>query len=188
TTLEVSTATLVSIAVTPTNPTIALGTTQHFTATGTFSDSATEDLTDSVTWGSSALGLAAVSNAVDSKGLVTSLAAGSATISATSGAVSGSTTLEVSTATLVSIAVTPTNPTIALGTTQHFTATGTYTDGSTQDLTDSVTWSSSSTIVATISNSANTKGRATTVLPGVTTIAATRGAVSGLTILTVTPI
>ena len=44
---------------------------------------------------------------------------------------------------LVSIAVTPANPSIALGTNQQFTATGTYTDGSTLNLTGSVTWSSS---------------------------------------------
>jgi len=42
----------------------------------------------------------------------------------------------------VSIAVTPANPTIAKGTTQQFTATGTYNDGSTQDITatERVSW------------------------------------------------
>jgi len=44
---------------------------------------------------------------------------------------------------LVSIAVTPNNPGIVVGTTQQFTATGTYSDNTTQDLTASVTWSSS---------------------------------------------
>ena len=38
-------ATLLSIAVTPANPSIATGTTQQFTATGTFSDNSTQNLT-----------------------------------------------------------------------------------------------------------------------------------------------
>ena len=36
---------------------------------------------------------------------------------------------------MASIAVTPTNPSIAKGLTEQFTATGTYTDSSTEDLT-----------------------------------------------------
>jgi len=58
----------------------------------------------------------------------------------------------VNPAALVSIAINPLAPTIALGTTQQFTATGTYTDGTAQDLTTVVTWSSSSATVAIISN------------------------------------
>ena len=44
---------------------------------------------------------------------------------------------------LVSIAVTPAKPSIAVGATQQFTATGTYGDGSTQNLTSTATWNSS---------------------------------------------
>ena len=58
---------------------------------------------------------------------------------------------------LVSIAVTPTNPSIVLGTTEQFTATGTYSDNSTRNLTTSVTWSSSAKSVATISNAGKIK-------------------------------
>ena len=52
--------------------------------------------------------------------------------------------------TLISIAVTPANPTIQTGATQQFTATGTYSDLSTQNITTQVTWASSPTGVATI--------------------------------------
>ena len=52
-------------------------------------------------------------------------------------------------ATLVSIAVTPANPSVANGLTQQFTATGTYTDNSTQNLTTVATWASANTGVAT---------------------------------------
>lgn len=186
TTLTVTAATLVSIAVTPTNPSVAKGLTQQFTATGTYTDSSTQDLTASVTWSSSDTSKATISNAGGSQGLATTLAAGSTTITATSGAISNNTTLTVTAATLVSIAVTPTNPSIAKGLTQQFTATGTYTDASTQDLTTSVTWSSSDTAKATISNAGGTRGLASSVAAGSPTITATSGAVSGNTTLSIT--
>ncbi len=186
TTLTVTAATLVSIAVTPTNPSIALGTTQQFTATATFSDGSTQNLTTTATWSSGTASTASISNAAGSKGLATPAAIGTTTVTATSGVVSDSTTLTVTAATLASIAVTPTNPSIALGTTQQFTATGTFSNGSTQNLTTSVTWSAGSTGVATISNAAGSKGLATPSAIGTTTVTATSGAVSGSTTLTVT--
>jgi hypothetical protein len=182
TALTVTPATLVSITVTPANPSIAKGTTRQFSATGTYSDYTTQDLTASVAWSSSDTGVAAIS----ASGLATSLAAGQTTISATAGSVSGSTALTVTPATLVSIAVTPVNPSIAKGTKQQFTATGTYSDNSTQNLTATVTWSSSNTGIATVSNAAGSNGLATSVATGTTTISATSGSESGSTTLTVT--
>ena len=85
--------------------------------------------------------------------------------------------------TLVSIAVTPANPSIISGTTQQFTATGTYSDGSRRNLTSTVTWSSSSTSVATI----NSSGLADGVGSGQTTIQASLDGIPGSTSLTVTP-
>jgi hypothetical protein len=87
--------------------------------------------------------------------------------------------------TLVSIAVTPTNPSIAKGLTQQFTAMGTFSDNSTQDITGSVTWSSLTTSVATIIAG----GLATCVGTGSTTIQAVSvsGSVTGSTTLIVSP-
>jgi hypothetical protein len=182
-TLTVTPATLVSIAITPAIQTIPLGTTEQFAATGTFSDGSAQDITGSVLWDSSDGSVATISNAAGSQGLATSAASGNSNISAASGSISASTTLTVSTATLVSIAVNPSAPSIALGTTQQFTATGTFTDGSTQDLTTSVTWVSSNTMVATVSSSALGSSLAT----GTATITATLGGIGGSTLLTVTP-
>ena len=53
-------------------------------------------------------------------------------------------------AVLQSIAVTPANPAVAKGLTQQFTATGTFSDNTTQNLTSQVTWASATTSVATI--------------------------------------
>ena len=174
------------MTVTPADASIADGTTQEFTATGLYTDASTQDLTTEVTWDSSDDEVATVSNADDSKGLATAVGLGSATVSATSGGVTGVTTLTVTDATLVSIAVTPADASIADGTTQEFTATGLYTDGSTQDLTTEVTWSSSDEAVATVSNAADSKGLATAAGAGITTVSATSGGVTGDTTLTVT--
>lgn len=73
--------------------------------------------------------------------------------------------------TLTSIAVTPANATNLVGATQQYTATGTYSDSSTQNITSQVTWTLSSTGVATI----NASGLATAVSAGSTTISAGLG-------------
>jgi uncharacterized protein YjdB len=175
-TLTVVAAHLLSIAVSPATPSIAVGTTQQFSAVGSFDDGSTQLLT-SVTWSSLAPGVATVTSA----GLATAVGTGSTTISATSGGVTGSASLTVSAATLVSIAVTPANSSMAVGTTKQFTATGSYSDSSTQDITLSVLWSSSTAATATINN----QGTATSVATGTSTITATLGSVSGSTQLTV---
>jgi len=177
---------LVSIEVSPTNPSIALGTKMQFTAMGIYSDTTSRDLTADVIWSSSSTTVATVGNAPDPSGLATSVAGGSTTIIATLSGVSGGTTLTTTAATLVSIQVAPTNPSIALGTTLQFTATGTYSDTTSQDLTAAVTWSSSSTTVATISNTVGSNGLATAVAVGPTTIIATLSGILGSTTLTVT--
>jgi len=186
TTLTVTAATLASIAVTPTNPSIVVLTTKQFTATGTFSDSSTQNLTTQVAWSSANTAVGTVSNTAGSNGLATSTGTGSTTITATLSGLSGSTALTVTAATLVSIAVTPANPSIVKGTKQSFTATGTYSNSTTQNLTASVTWNSSATSKATVSNASGTNGQASSVGVGSTTITATLGLISGNTILTVT--
>ena len=183
TTLTVNPATLVSIAITPAIPAIPLGTTVQFSATGTFTDGSTQNVTDTVQWSSDATSVATISNSSGSQGLASSAATGTANITATSGSVQGSTTLTVTTAALVSIAVTPANPTIALGTTQQFVATGTFTDGSTQNLTSTAAWSSDTPSSATI----NSNGLASSVAVGTATISATSNNIAGSTLLSVTP-
>jgi small neutral amino acid transporter SnatA (MarC family) len=92
--------------------------------------------------------------------------------------------------TLSSMQVSPATPSTTAGTTVQFTATGVYTHGShptqTQNITDSVTWSSSSPTVASI----NSSGLATPLSAGTTTITATMsssfGPVTGTATLTVT--
>jgi len=91
-------------------------------------------------------------------------------------------------ATLSSIAVTPASPNIALGDTQQFTATGTYSDGktsTTKDITASVTWSSDNTTIVTIGNISGSNGLAASLSAGTATITASLSGVSNTTHLTV---
>ncbi len=99
-----STPTLSKIEVTPADIGILLGRTVQLTATGTFSDGTTADLTSQVVWSSSATSTATVGT---STGVVRGVIAGTGTIltatSATTTSVSGTTTLAVQTTAAVSI-------------------------------------------------------------------------------------
>lgn len=120
-----------------------------------------------------------------SNGVARAKHVGTATITATWRGLSGSTVLTVSNANLVSIAVTPVGASASVGSTQQFTATGTFDDSHTQDLTLQVHWSSSSGAVATVSNTFSTRGLATALAPGSTNINASTGGISGFTPLVV---
>ena len=177
-TFTVTNAVLVSIAITPANPKVFLGTLNQFTATGTFSDQSTKDITGSVTWSSSNQSVASINGG----GLVTALALGSLTISATSSSITGSTAVTVQSSVLTSITIFPANGSIAVSTSEQFHALGNYSDGSVQNLTRQVTWASSNTAVEQIINGGMSRG----LTPGTTTISATLGTVTGSTPFTVT--
>jgi len=84
-------------------------------------------------------------------------------------------------AVLASIAVTPADSTLAKGLTRQFTAVGTFSDGSAQDLTEEVVWESTNTKVVVIGPT----GLARTLSMGMTTIRATRDGLTGSTNLTI---
>jgi hypothetical protein len=86
---------------------------------------------------------------------------------------------------LVSIAVSPAGPTVRVGITQPFFATGTFSDNSTELLSSS-TWNSSATSIATVSNDATDSGKLFAIASGTTTVSACTGSVCGSTTVTVT--
>ena len=182
-TLAVSSATVTAVTVTPVAPSVPNGLTQQFAATGTFSDGTTQILTDDVTWASSLLGVATISDTYGSKGLAQTqtVSVTPTKISATFGIVSGTADMTVTPAALKSIAITPASPSILTLSAGKLTAVGTYTDNTTSDITSQVTWSSSDTSVATISG-----GTATVLKSGSTTIGASLGTVSQSTSLKAT--
>ena len=203
TVLTITAPVLVSIAVTPATAKIYEGGTQQFTATGTFSDNSTQNLTSTVTWGTSNGAVATISTTGATAGLTTGVGGGGPIgISATYGSIVSTTTGGDGALTVVgitSIAVTPATPTVYLGdatstnpygstnNTTQFIATVNYADNSNAVVTTSANWSSATTTVATISNTTGTQGLATVLTAGTSTIMATYAGVSGTTVLTVSP-
>jgi hypothetical protein len=186
-------AALKSIVINPSAATnIPKGATQQFTATGTFSDNSTRDITTSVTWASDNTSAVTISNT----GLATAAASsGTAHISASmSGITSTTVTVTAQPAALKSIAVTDSSSLVVnVFATDQFTATGTLTDGTTQNLAASVMWSSSTPANATISGTGLATGvhSGTTMITasatGITSPAATLTVVAVLSTIAITP-
>ncbi|MEN0060441.1 MAG: Ig-like domain-containing protein, partial [Bdellovibrio sp.] len=176
--LTVTSAQLQTITVNPPQAAMPAGLSQQMTATGTYNDSSTADITHSVTWSSSNSSVATVSNLTGTQGLLNSVASGVTVVTATLGAYSGQAGISVSAATLTGLSISPTNPHVAKGFSQQFTATGTYSDSTTQDVTLSVSWNSSNSSIATISNTAGTQGKAEAKNTGTSIVSASLGNVS----------
>lgn len=191
--LNVSSATLTSIALLPTiaggttattlpaSTGVAIGSTLWFKAVGTFSDGTTQPINLASTWsitpndGSIAT--------VDKTGVVTGVAAGSATLKVQFGAVSKTAVLAVQN--LTSIAVTPGPASVAQGSAIPFDAVATLADGTKQDVTSSVTWISTTPATATISGAPGSAGWASGITKGTTTIAGILDSQWGISLLTV---
>jgi hypothetical protein len=178
--VTVDSASLKSLAVTPATSKVALGTTVHLSLTGTYSDMTTAVLTSNAAW-SSSNGYASVGNGTQA-GLVTGVKPGTSTITAKFGGLSAAAMANVTGAKLISLSLTPANPSTPSGNQMSFTATGAFSDGTQQVLTTQAAWSSSVTADATI----NTAGVASTFAVGSTTIKASLFGISATTALTVT--
>ncbi len=168
---------LSSIQITTPSTTVPLGATQGLTATGTYSDGHTHDLSDKVTWSSSADNVVTVS----SLGTVTGLTMGAAVVTATSGSVSSTIDLTVGPAALSQINISPSAPNTPPNTMQQLVAVGRYTDGTAREVNNLVTWSSSDESKVTIS----TSGLATALATGTPTVTATSANISGSATMTV---
>jgi len=125
---------LQTITVTPATPGILVNGTQQMTATGTYDDGSQKNLTGTSSWTSSDLTVATVTA---SGGLVTGVSDGTATIQATHGIVSGSTTVTVSLSGVTSITAAPSSQSAVTGTPFCLTATA---QPSGNDISTTATW------------------------------------------------
>ncbi len=175
--LTVTPVPVASVTVTPTSPSVATGQTVQLTATP--KDANGNPLSGRVvTWSSNNTSAATV----DGSGLVTGVAAGSATITATSEGKSGTSVVTVSVP-VASVTVSPAAASVQAGQTQQLTAT--LKDANGNVLTGrTVTWSSNNTTVATV----NGTGLVTAKVTGSATITATSEGQSGTASVTVTPV
>ena len=177
--VTVTAAAVTQIQITPLSAKVNKGLKKQLTATAIFTDSSTLDVTSTATWASLNAAVATVGNTDGSRGLVTGVADGTATISARFGGVTGLRSVVVGPGALTEIKVTPTGATVPKGGfTQPFKATGLFDDGSSSDLTSQVNWASSDTTKATISNAGNSRGVATSINAGASNITATLGSIS----------
>jgi uncharacterized protein YjdB len=165
--------------ISPINASIQPGTTQQFTATATFGDGSTGDVTSQVAWTSSNPAIATIS----SSGLATGITFGTVIISGNCQCYITNTNLFIGTqtSTITSIAVAPANAGVAVGSTQQFIATALSSSGTTSIITSVASWTSSNTAVATVSSS----GLATGVSAGTATITASSNGIQGTATLTV---
>lgn len=167
-----------SVTLSPTAPNVVIGTTQTLTAT--VKDQNGTVVTDRiVNWSSSATSIATVSQA----GVVTAVALGTATITATSEGKSGTSAVTVVPVPVASVVVSPSTNPLQVGQTVQLTTTIKDQNGTTVT-NRAVTWASSDNTIATV----NATGKVTAVAPGTATITATSEGKSGTATVTVTPV
>lgn len=164
---------IATMTISPTAIVSASGQTITMTASGTTVNGATKDVTSTAKWTSSNSGVATVS-----AGMVTTVGAGTATITATQDDGSASTAITIIASPLQTgssaITLTPNSPSVSTTQgTQQFKAVGNMQNGQTVDLTNVAQWSSSNTSVATISNTGlatllSGLGQTTTITASVT--------------------
>ncbi len=163
-TLSVKNIKLSSISIVPADSSVPIGGSRQFVATGTYKDETTNDVTMSVVWTSLDPSIATVSNANSTIGLVKGVSVGVNVIKATelNFNVSGSTTLKITPPVLLSLVITPLNPSVFVKDKKSFTATGIYSDGRKVNMTSTVVWESSDANIVFM----GIDGRAETRHPG----------------------
>src|SRR5439155_533891 len=162
-----------SIAVAPAAATTTVGLRSSYTATGTYSNGITADLTTQVTWATGAAATATISNVAGAEGQLLARAVGTTSVTATLGTVSGSTTVTES------ISVTPVAPLLPIGTVVAFTAEAIFSDGTSQNVTANATWVSSAPAVLAVTSAGGARGRGTALAVGSATVTATFMGLSG---------
>lgn len=191
-TVSVNDARLTSIEIDASNKPFApatsvragLGRTLQFTATGSFSGTATPPLniTNLVRWATTDVTVATISNAEGSNGRSVTQGPGVVNISAalTRGVtppvseVSRSIALTVTNAELVSMVVEPSTLTVPRSFKAPLRVVGTFSDSSQEDISADVTWTSQDSNIATVSNTSPARGVVTGGNPGTTLITASQ--------------
>ncbi len=177
--LTVTAATLDSISLSPLDINIVKGFSTQLSAAGHFSDSSTQDISNSVIWQSSDQAVARISNANDDVGLLSSLATGNSTISASFSGISSSTSVTVNEAQLTSISLQLDNKQMLIGEQQAIKAIAHFSDSSSLDISSMVTWFSSDHSIASVSNAENDAKNVYALGSGSVTVTASLGGIDG---------
>jgi hypothetical protein len=143
--------TLKSVTISGISASETVGATALLVATATFSDNSTQTVTTQATWGTSDASIATVS----SGGLATFAKSGAVNLQATYQGMSGTLAVSVAptapTVTVTSLAMAGIGSTATVGMNVALTVTALLSDGTTANVTTSVTWHSSDSSIATVS-------------------------------------
>ncbi len=179
--VTVTNASINTVQIGPAQPTLPVNSKLDMSAIGVFSDFSTSNLKYSAAWTSSNPAVASVGNSDYSKGYLTALSPGTTTITANYDGHLGTTVVTVTSATLQTIQVTPFSPKLPVGFDTYLQATGIYSDNTTEDLTNLVSWSSGANNIGSVSS----YGLFRPIAPGQVTITAHLNGVSGTNLITV---
>jgi hypothetical protein len=155
-------------------------------ATLNYADGSSLDVTGKATWISDDPSIAVLLALPDSPGIFLAGHGGTTKIRAKVGNLtSEDCTVTVADLALLAIDLGTTHIYTFPGSTQTVSAEGTFQDGSTADISHSVSWKTGNTAIATVSSDPNTIGQVTGVARGTTSLTATLGSVTATTIITV---
>ncbi len=177
-----TTPSVTSLSLSPSPVLLTVGGTQQLTATATYSDGTSTTVSNSTTWTITVPNVVTVS----SSGFLTAVGSGSTNVSGSFGGQTASVTVNVTnvTPTVASVTVTPTSVALNVGGTQQFTATATYTDGSSSNVTNSAVWNVQSLGGGTVA-SVNSTGLATAQSVGSAIVRASYSGFTGSASITV---
>ena len=171
-----------SIEVAPTNATTAINATLQYTATSTYADNSTADITDNTTWTSSDPAVANF-NTPESNGLITALALGPTTVTAACGTVpnTGTANLSVTEDVVDEVlfededgqAINPLDTVV--GVTTQVILMAYLSDGSSRDVTEDAQWTEFNNTgnIVSVDNTTGDKGRVTALAAGTGVVQAT---------------
>ncbi|NOX90946.1 MAG: hypothetical protein GXP18_00420, partial [Gammaproteobacteria bacterium] len=157
-TLTVTNATLSSLQINPDAPTLAVGTQTQLQATATYSDGSQNDVTTQVIWNSADDTRLLAQNGVGQQGRLVALSSGSVAVTASLDGVQDSVTVNIGNAALTGLSIIAASNSLDSAEQQQLVATGTFSDGSNQDLTDQAVWSSDTPTLAFVSNTPADRG------------------------------
>lgn len=155
--IRVADPVLTSLAFIPASASIPAGTTQTFALMAGYSDGSQYDVVPDATL---TLGDESVATFTATPGVLKGLVSGRTSVTAHYGTLSAEAQLQVTAAELVKVEVTPAEASFPKGLTQAYTASGTYTDQTTQDLTALVSWSVEDRLTCSVTSQGEVKGLA----------------------------
>ncbi|NOZ51843.1 MAG: hypothetical protein GXP08_01680 [Gammaproteobacteria bacterium] len=183
TTIIVNEAQLLSLELSARDIQIPSGTKKTISARGRYSNNTTQDVTSLVTWT-----IADPTTAIVTPGevaIVNGVAIGNTELQAALGGISTSVAVSVTNAFLQTLTIEPFQPRLSVGAHSMLQVLAGFSDGSVENVSDQVSWASSNTAIANVSNEADTIGKVTAISTGSVTLSATLQGVSADTVLVV---